>query len=212
MPMDERQLDISLLVEQYQQILSALSSKDSVSLATMVEGVGMISKILRRSSAVPESEEESFSSTEKLQALLAKHGMIETLLEVVKDARMGAEHKRALLPVAIGRVSLMLRGCDAARQRMAKIGGYDRLFDTVGEVGPPDGATLRALLAMATHVDGEGGAAEDALIRNIEPVSYLLRWMMRETDYEDPDTQVWLARALRRVCSSKVQNRSEFPL
>ena len=209
MPMSERQLDISLVIEQYQQILSALASKDSVSLVTMVEGVGMISRILKPSLS-EETREGEESSTERLQALMAKHGMIETLLDVVRDARLDSDQKRALLPVAVNGVNLLLRDCEAARQRMAKVSGYDRLFEAVGGAGPPDAATLRAVLAMATHaaINGRGAEVEveDALIRNIEPVSYLLKWM-RETEFEDNETQTWLVRSLRKLCSSRLQNR-----
>ncbi len=207
MPMDERQLDISLLIEQYQQILTALAAKDNVSLATMVEGVGMISKMLSRPrGSAPILDEES--SAEQLQALLARHGMIETLLQVVREVRFDSDRKQTLLPVAIGRVSLLLRGCEAAKQRMAKMDGYSKLFEAVSEVGPPDSGTLKAILCMATHGTEQSGAdwsTADPIV-NIEPVSYLLRWM-RETEYEDYDTQTWLAECLHRLCSSSVQNK-----
>ncbi len=203
MPMDERQLDISLLIEQYQQILSALAAKDSVTLATMVEGIGMISKILRRKTgAVAEG-----ASTEELQGLLAKHGMIETLLQVLKDVRLESDLKKTLLPVAIDRISLLLKNCDVACQKMTKINGYAKLFEVVGDQGPPEIGTLRSILAMATHGNSSVGPT---VIKNIEPVLYLLRWI-READYgegEDwQEIQVWLAERLRRVCSCCIQNK-----
>jgi len=205
MPIEERQLDIALVIEQYQQILTALAAKEGVSLATMIEGVGVISRILSKKSPQPE----------ELQRLLAKHGMIQSLLDVARNVKLEEMQKRTLLPIIIQRISLLLRDCDAAVERMGKIDGYKCLFDIVEELGSPDSSTLHAVLAMATHGDDHGkndskrqGILNERpqLIRNVEPISYLLRWM-RETDYEDPEIQAWLAMRLNALCSSCIQNR-----
>ncbi len=46
-PMEERQLDISVLVDQYQQILLSLTGKKEVSLATLVEGISLLTRTLQ---------------------------------------------------------------------------------------------------------------------------------------------------------------------
>jgi hypothetical protein len=44
---EERQLDITLLVDQYQQILLSLSAKPEVSLATLIEGISLLTRTLQ---------------------------------------------------------------------------------------------------------------------------------------------------------------------
>jgi hypothetical protein len=206
MPIEERQLDIALVIEQYQQIVAALAAKEGVSLATMIEGVGMISRILGKRTI----------RRQDLQRLLAKHGMIQSLLDVAKNVQLPDPQKKTLLPIIIERISLLLRDCDAAIERMSKIDGYKFLFDVVEELGSPDSSTLHAVLAMATHGDQDmtldkrrgfrGDEQPPQRIRNVQPISYLLRWM-RETDYEDPEMQAWLATRLNSLCSSSIQNK-----
>jgi len=207
MPAEERQLDVSLVVEQYQQILTALAAKDGVALVTMIEGVGMISRILNKKKA----------HSAELQKLLAKHGMLQTLLNVATEVKLDAAQKKTLLPVVIQRISLLLRDCDAACERMSKLDGYRKLFEIVEGLGSPDSSTLLAVLAMATHGDDELTMHDKRLgtrekldrpqvIQNVEPISCLLRWM-RETDYEDPEIQTWLAMRLHALCSSSIQNK-----
>lgn len=58
-----------------------------------------------------------------LQKLLAKSGMIESLITVMLDCQLDVEPKKMLLPIVINRVSLLLKNCDAACQRMTKIDG-----------------------------------------------------------------------------------------
>ncbi len=70
MPLEERQIDIGLLIEQYEQILMSLASKEDPSLATLVEGVAMLTRLLK-------AQDRS-----GLQLLLTKYSMIETLLKV----------------------------------------------------------------------------------------------------------------------------------
>ena len=43
-PMEERQLDIKLLLDQYQQILISLTTKKEACLATLIEGVALLSR------------------------------------------------------------------------------------------------------------------------------------------------------------------------
>ena len=103
------------MIEQYQQILSSLASRDTVTLATMIEGVSMVTRMLKvRRNAT------------ELQAVLAKNGMIETLLDVMKESRLDTSLQKMLLPVIISRISQLLRDCEAACVRMNKVGGYQR--------------------------------------------------------------------------------------
>ena len=101
--MDERQLDLSTVIEQYQQILSSLAARETVTLATMIEGVSMVTRMLKVRRDATE-----------LQAVLAKNGMIETLLDVMQESRLDTDLQKMLLPVIIGRISLLLRDCEAA--------------------------------------------------------------------------------------------------
>ena len=103
--------------------------------------------------------------------------------------------------------------CDAdvisvSRLRMNKVGGYQRLFDLVERLGMPDRTTLEAILSMATH-GGGGDSGQDnssRLIRNIEPITYLLKWIA-DSDFENHPLQVWLTESLLSVCSASIQNR-----
>jgi len=46
-PFEGRQIDLSLVVDQYQQILLSLTSKPEVSLATLVEGLSLLTRTLQ---------------------------------------------------------------------------------------------------------------------------------------------------------------------
>ena len=46
-PMEERQLDIKILLDQYQQILLSLTSKKEACLATLIEGIALLSRTLQ---------------------------------------------------------------------------------------------------------------------------------------------------------------------
>lgn len=112
LPMDERQLDLSNVIEQYEQILKSLAARDTVSLVTMIEGVSMVTRMLKVRRGATE-----------LQAVLAKNGMIETLLSVMKDCQLEGNSQKILLPVVISRISLLLKDCEVACQKMKKVGG-----------------------------------------------------------------------------------------
>ena len=44
---EERQLELTLLVDQYQQILLSLTAKPEVSLATLIEGISLLTRTLQ---------------------------------------------------------------------------------------------------------------------------------------------------------------------
>ena len=180
------------MIEQYQQILSSLASRETVTLATMIEGVSMVTRMLK-----------VHRNATELQAVLAKNGMIETLLDVMKESRLDTNLQKMLLPVIISRISQLLRDCEAACVRMNKVGGYKRLFDLVGRLGMPDRKTLEAILSMSTHGSDH---QDDKLVKNIEPITYLLKWIA-ESDFENHELQVWLTESLLAVCSASIQNR-----
>ena len=184
------------MIEQYQQILSSLASRETVTLATMIEGVSMVTRMLKvRRNAT------------ELQAVLAKNGMIETLLDVMKESRLDTSLQKMLLPVIISRISQLLRDCEAACVRMNKVAGYQRLFDLVERLGMPDRTTLEAVLSMATHGNGDRGDDQgDKFVKNIEPITYLLKWIA-DSDFENHQLQVWLTESLLAVCSASIQNR-----
>ena len=45
-PLEERQLDIKLLLDQYQQILISLTTKKEACLATLIEGIALLSRYI----------------------------------------------------------------------------------------------------------------------------------------------------------------------
>ena len=88
-------------------------------------------------------------------------------------------------------------------------------------LGAPDNNAIRSILAIATHGDDTTttGAVQSgspaataglklkrAVIKNIEPVLYLFKWL-RETEYDEPEQQIWLTENLLALCSSNIQNR-----
>jgi hypothetical protein len=190
-PLEERQLELRLLLDQFQQILLSLAGKEEACLATLVEGVSLLTRTLQ------------VDRPEELQEQFARQGLFDTLLRVVEESRLPAAQKRSLLPVVIGRVSLLLRGCPAAQAKVEREDGHTRLFNVVSNCGPTDYSTLHAILAMATY--GEDPTT-GATIRNIEPVRKLLTWLT-ETEYENHDQQVWLTEALFNLCCASIQNR-----
>ncbi len=194
LPMDERQLDIGTVIEQYEQVLTSLAAREGVTLATLIEGVSMVTRMLNVRRQPTE-----------LQAALAKNGMIETLLKVIKECRLDPKLQKMLLPVVISRLSLLLRECEPACQRMMRVDGYKQLFDVVESLGMPDKNTLHAILSMATH-SSDQTTSKSKQIKNIEPIKYLLKWIA-ESDFENHQLQVWLTENLLTVCSSSIQNK-----
>ena len=89
-PVHERQLEVNILVQQYQQILSSL--KENAGLATLIEGVGMITRILQVKN-VPE-----------LKRILAKNDIIDTLMDLLENCSIDVGAKKTLLPVVVNRI------------------------------------------------------------------------------------------------------------
>ena len=75
-PTEERQVDMTVIINQYQQILLALTGKKSTELPVIVEGVAVLSKIL------------DVSRASELKAALAKNGMIECLMSVLTGCQV----------------------------------------------------------------------------------------------------------------------------
>ena len=117
--MEERQLDIKMLLDQYQQILLSLTSKKKACLATLIEGIALLSRTLQ----VKHSSE--------LQELFARQGLIGNLMRTMEKCRLPSDQKRSIIPVIITRISLLLRGCSFAQQQMEKDDGY-RLVNLFG--------------------------------------------------------------------------------
>ena len=111
-PMEERQLDIKLLLDQYQQILLSLTSKEEACLATLIEGIALLSRVL------------DVDNNQELQEQFAKAGLIPTLMRTIEECRLPPDQKRSLVPVIISRISLLLRGCSSAQMMMEKQDGY----------------------------------------------------------------------------------------
>lgn len=192
-PIHERQLDIAIVIEQYQKILRTLCEKDSIGLSVIIEGIAILSYIL---------ETENSSALKKL---LTKNDMIDTLLILVKECRISSESKRTLLPVVINTISLLLNDCPAACDRMNQKKGYENLFYILNRIpNGPDNNTLHSLLAMATH--GEDPTMGQRLILSVEPILYLVRWIT-ETDLENVTQQSWLIESLNELCCSNTQNK-----
>ncbi|XP_040571294.2 LOW QUALITY PROTEIN: neurobeachin-like protein 1 [Lepeophtheirus salmonis] len=187
-PPHERQIDLSVLINQYQQVLVSLSEKGQ-NLSTMIEGISLLTRMLSGSSI-------------ELKKYFVRNGIIETLLSVTSQCLLNDDLKKVLMPVVINRISLILSGCDIACQKMMKIQGYSMLFNIISGLGPPDTNILHSILYMATH-----GKELSDNIQNVKPLVYLLRWIT-ETDYENGAQQVWLCQAIRVLCTSNIQNKA----
>ena len=110
--LEERQLDIKLLLDQYQQILLSLTSKQEACLATLIEGIALLSRVL------------DVDNSLELQELFAKAGLIPTLMRTIEECQLPPDQKRTLVPVIISRISLLLRGCSSAQMMMDRQDGY----------------------------------------------------------------------------------------
>eukprot|EP00090_Calanus_glacialis_P023550 TRINITY_DN363_c0_g1_i1.p1 TRINITY_DN363_c0_g1~~TRINITY_DN363_c0_g1_i1.p1 ORF type:complete len:2732 (-),score=430.45 TRINITY_DN363_c0_g1_i1:184-7587(-) len=190
--MEERQIDIRLLLDQYQQILISLTSKNEICLATLIEGIALLTRTLQ------------VKNSSELQELFAKQGLITNLMKTIELCRLPAEQKRTILPVVINRVSLLLRNCLYAQQQMEKEEVYNKLFEVVIGCGPTDYNTLHAILSMSTY--GEDPSVGGTHIKNIQPIKKLLKWLT-ETEYENHDQQVWLTESLHNLCIASIQNK-----
>ncbi len=89
-PVHERQLEVTVLVQQYQQILSSL--RGNAGLATLIEGVGMLTRIVQVKN-VPE-----------LKRILAKNEMVDALMDLLENCSIDVGAKRTLLPVVVNRI------------------------------------------------------------------------------------------------------------
>ena len=111
-PLEERQLDIVLLLDQYQQILLSLTSKKEACLATLIEGIALLSRTLE------------VKNSAALQELFARQGLIGNLMRTMEESRLPPDQKRTIIPVVISRISVLLRGCSFAQSQMEKDDGY----------------------------------------------------------------------------------------
>ena len=193
-PIHERQLDISIVIEQYQQILKTLSEKDSIPLSVIIQGVEILSYILET------------QNSSALKKLLTKSDLIDTLLTLVKESRVSAEAKRtSLLPVVINTISLLMKDCASACDRMAQKKGYENLFNLLNQIpNGPDNNTLYSLLAMSTH--GEDPTKGEKKILSVEPILYLIKWIV-ETEHENINQQTWLIESLYTISCCNMQNK-----
>ena len=144
-PMFQRQIDINTIIGQYHQILKSLVDKDTASLPTMIEGVSVLNKVLNI-----KEEEEGFKKGD-LKTILASNGTINVLLDLIKDCKLDNAGRKILLPIVIDTLSLLLCDCILASEKMIKCNGYEKLFAEVNDLGPPEPAVLKSILAMATH-------------------------------------------------------------
>ena len=193
-PIHERQVDIHSVIQQYHQILKSLGEKDVISLPTLIEGVSVLSKIIK--------DVETNQNLTELKNMMAQNGTIQVILELLRDCKLESEARKELLPVVINTLSLLLCDCPLANDKMLKVQGYEELFNEVNGLGPPNTNTLKAILAMATH----GSDIEKKNLKNIQPIVYLLKWLS-ETEYENANQQVWLCEHLRGLCAANIQNK-----
>lgn len=134
----------------------------------------------------------------ELKVILAKADLAGSLMTLVEESNIEVEEKRRLLPVIVNRLSLMLFDCDLSCEQMEKEKGYERLFEIINGIGPPDMKTLKSVLSMATF-GGDARSTADynpVMIKNTKPINYLLKWIC-ETDYENEDQQVIIHKRLR---------------
>ena len=193
-PIFERQLDITIVIEQYQEILTTLSEKDSIELPVIIEAVAVLSCML----------ETDTSNT--LKKVLAKNDIISSLLQLVKESRVSYESKKMLLPVVVDTISLFLKGCPTAAEKMSQKKGYDNIFNTLNMIpNGPDSNILNSLLAMATHGTTSANC-QKGIILSVEPILYLIRWI-KETNYENITQQAWLIESLHELCCFNMQNK-----
>ena len=66
--------------------------KEKAGLATLVEGVGMLTRILQ------------VKNDQDLKKILAKNEIIDTLMEVLENCKLDPDSKRTLLPVVVNRI------------------------------------------------------------------------------------------------------------
>ena len=111
-PLEERQLDIVMLLDQYQQILLSLTSKKEACLATLIEGIALLSRTLE------------VKNSAELKELFARQGLIGNLMRTMEESRLPPDQKRTIIPVVISRISVLLRGCSFAQNQMEKDDGY----------------------------------------------------------------------------------------
>ena len=103
----------------------------------------MLSKIIK--------DVETNQNLTELKNMMAQNGTIGVILDLLSNCKLEREGRKELLPVVINTLSLLLRDCPLANEKMLKIQGYEELFNEVNGLGPPDQNTLKAILAMATH-------------------------------------------------------------
>jgi hypothetical protein len=74
------------------QILSSLKEKGG--LATLIEGVGMLTRILQ------------VKNVQELKKILARNEIVDTLMDLLENCSLDVGAKRTLLPVVVNRIRL----------------------------------------------------------------------------------------------------------
>jgi hypothetical protein len=81
-----------LFLFQICQILSSLKEKGG--LATLIEGVGMLTRILQ------------VKNVQELKKILARNEIVDTLMDLLENCSLDVGAKRTLLPVVVNRIRL----------------------------------------------------------------------------------------------------------
>lgn len=81
-------------------------------------------------------------------------------------------------------------------------GGYQKLFEAIKSLGQPTRLMMDSLIAMAIGRDDENGEEHESMVRNVEPIAYLVDWLPGITDHE---LQFETASAINKLCSSSLQ-------
>lgn len=81
-------------------------------------------------------------------------------------------------------------------------GGYQKLFETIKSLGQPTRLMMDSLIIMANGRDHDSGEEHESVVRNVEPVAYLVDWL---PDITDDELQFETASAVNKLCSSSLQ-------
>ncbi|KAI9560727.1 putative neurobeachin-like protein 1-like isoform X3 [Daphnia sinensis] len=188
--MEIYQNTVALLASQEPELLIQISTNRTPILCLAVKSIAQFLRHRRR---------------ESLQILLVRTGVVDFLIMLLFDAKLCPEDKRVLVVSIVKALTAILQDNKQAQEMLLSSGGYQKFFEAIKSLGQPTRLMMDSLIAMAIGRDDENGEDHESMVRNVEPIAYLVDWLPEIADHE---LQFETALAINKLCSSSLQSKA----
>ncbi|XP_077997957.1 neurobeachin-like protein 1 isoform X2 [Glandiceps talaboti] len=138
-----------------------------------------------------------------LQAILLAVNTFRYIMQILDIAKNAGEYDRQVFGVLVMKVlSALMTGSVAAKETFKDNYGYDKLSERLQALGQPSRELIDAVLDVI--IEGTFSKKCKPSMPNTKVALVLLKWI---PDIEDHELQVWVAEALKFICTFSTHNR-----